>query len=192
MTTSGQPAPARLSLGDHVTPLGRMRVVTDETGAVRGLDFADADPRLARLLARAYPGQPLLPGQTPTAVSNALDAYFEGEPGALADIETPTAGTDFQERVWAALREIPAGATRSYLDIATHLNSPSACRAIGMANRANPISLIIPCHRVIGVAGALTGYAGGLERKAWLLAHEGAEPRYDPRLRAHSSAVISQ
>lgn len=192
MTKTRTPSPVRLILATPGTPLGQMLLVVDEAGRVRGLDFADAAPRLERLLARAYPGLPLQPGRAPACVSRALDAYFGGEIDALAGLETATAGTAFQERVWAALRDIPAGITRSYLDIAASLDSPNACRAVGMANGANPVSLIIPCHRVIGRSGALTGYAGGMERKAWLLAHEGVDPRpADARVR-HSSAVISQ
>lgn len=192
MTTTRLPLPVRLDLAEHATPLGRMQVVVDEAGRVRGLDFADAAPRLARLLSRAYPDLPLQRGRSPALVSQALDAYFEGERDALTGLEAATAGTAFQERVWAALREIPTGVTRSYLDIATRLDAPKACRAVGMANGANPISLIIPCHRVIGRSGALTGYAGGMERKAWLLAHEGVVFRPADAMARHSSAVISQ
>ncbi len=82
-------------------------------------------------------------------------------------------GTDFQRRVWAALREIPSGTTRTYGDIAAELGEPGAARAVGLANGANPVAIVVPCHRVIGSAGALTGFGGGLERKRWLLEHEG-------------------
>jgi len=101
-----------------------------------------------------------------------LRAYFAGERRAF---ELPLAadGTAFQQRVWAALAEIPFGETRSYADVARQLGQPGASRAVGMANGRNPISIIVPCHRVIGANGTLTGYGGGLERKRWLLRHEG-------------------
>ena len=85
-----------------------------------------------------------------------------------------TGGTAFQKAVWAALRAIPAGETRSYSQLAAAIGSPKAVRAAGLANGQNPIAVVVPCHRVIGANGTLTGYAGGLERKRWLLAHEGA------------------
>ena len=85
-----------------------------------------------------------------------------------------TNGTEFQRDVWAALRTIPAGQTRTYGELAKQINRPAAVRAVGMTNGANPIGIVVPCHRVIGANGTLTGYAGGLERKRWLLEHEGA------------------
>jgi methylated-DNA-[protein]-cysteine S-methyltransferase len=107
-----------------------------------------------------------------TAVAERLDAYFSGEPVGFADLATAPAGTPWQRRVWAALREIPYGATTSYGALAAQLGVPSAARAVGAANGRNPISIVVPCHRVIGSSGALTGYAGGLERKRALLALE--------------------
>lgn len=100
-----------------------------------------------------------------------LDAYFAGE---LARFDVPLAlkGTAFQMRVWTALCEIPFGSTVTYSELAARLNSPASSRAVGFANARNPISIVVPCHRVIGRSGQLTGYAGGLERKRWLLAHE--------------------
>lgn len=100
-----------------------------------------------------------------------LDAYFAGE---LTRFELPLApaGTDFQQRAWRALLDIPYGDTRSYRQQAEGIGSPKAVRAIGRANGCNPIAIVVPCHRVIGSNGQLTGYAGGLERKRWLLAHE--------------------
>lgn len=102
-----------------------------------------------------------------------LTAYFEGE---LQDFDLPLAGagTTFQKAVWQALREIPYGKTESYGELARRLGNANASRAVGMANGRNPIGIIVPCHRVIGTNGALTGYAGGIERKQWLLAHERA------------------
>ncbi len=102
-----------------------------------------------------------------------LTAYFAGE---LTDFDLPLAprGTDFQLRVWAALRTIPYGQTTSYGELAAQLGNPGASRAVGLANGRNPIAIIVPCHRVIGSDGGLTGYGGGLDRKRWLLDHERA------------------
>ena len=106
-----------------------------------------------------------------------LDAYFDGQ---LHDFDLPLAatGTAFQQRVWQALLEIPFGETRSYGQLAQHLGTPGASRAVGLANGRNPLSIIVPCHRVIGANGSLTGYGGGLERKRWLLAHEQSHSAY--------------
>ncbi len=106
-------------------------------------------------------------GAFPDAVEQ-LDAYFAGELTHF-DVELELAGTDFQRRVWAALQTIPYGETRSYGDIATQIGAPGASRAVGLANGRNPIGIIVPCHRVIGASGSLTGYGGGLDRKRILL-----------------------
>lgn len=108
----------------------------------------------------------------PAGVRTALAAYFDGDVRAVERLQVDPEGTDFQQRVWAALRRIPAGATTSYGAIARELDMPTASRAVGAANGANPIWIVVPCHRVIGASGALTGYAGGLDVKRWLLAHE--------------------
>jgi methylated-DNA-[protein]-cysteine S-methyltransferase len=107
-----------------------------------------------------------------------LDAYFAGE---LHDFDLPVycAGTPFQQKVWAALRTIPHGITISYAELAQRIGQPSAVRAVGLANGRNPVSIIVPCHRVIGAGGSLTGYSGGIERKRWLLRHEGVALRED-------------
>jgi methylated-DNA-[protein]-cysteine S-methyltransferase len=103
-----------------------------------------------------------------------LEAYFAG---SLTEFDLPLApaGTPFQQRVWAALREIPFGTTVSYLELARRVAGDRAVRAVGGANGRNPVSIIIPCHRVIGANGSLVGYGGGLERKRWLLRHEAAQ-----------------
>jgi methylated-DNA-[protein]-cysteine S-methyltransferase len=161
-----------LTLDRMETPVGEMLVVTDAEGAVRALDFADYEARMLRLLARHAPGASLTPGRAPEAVRDALAAYFTGDVRALDALPVKTAGTAFQAEVWAALRAIPAGETRSYGQLAAAIGRPSAVRAVGLANGSNPVGVIVPCHRVIGANGTLTGYAGGLERKRWLLAHE--------------------
>ena len=159
------------------TPVGRLFVVTDDLGVVRALDWHDFEQRMLRLLGLHYRSTfSLHAGRAPDNVRSALDAYFEGELHALERVAVATGGSAFQREVWGALRHIPAGTTWSYSQLAEHIGKPKAVRAVGLANGANPISVIVPCHRVIGANGALTGYAGGLARKRWLLAHEGAQP----------------
>ena len=103
-----------------------------------------------------------------------LEAYFAG---SLTDFDLPMemGGTDFQRRVWASLREIPYGETISYGELARRVGNPKASRAVGLANGRNPLAIVVPCHRVIGADGSLTGYGGGLDRKVWLLEHEAAQ-----------------
>ncbi len=165
--------PDRLTLDRIATPVGEVLLVTDAAGAVRALDFADFEARMMRLLARHCGGAVPTPGRAPAAVRTAVEAYFAGDIRALDRLEVATGGTAFQREVWAALRAIPAGETRSYGQLAAAIGRPKAVRATGLANSQNPIAVIVPCHRVIGANGTLTGYAGGLERKTWLLAHEG-------------------
>ncbi|MBI2261327.1 MAG: methylated-DNA--[protein]-cysteine S-methyltransferase [Caulobacterales bacterium] len=129
---------------------------------------------MRRLLRRHWGEAELVEGRAPGAIRSAVEAWFGGDLTALDGLKVRTNGTDFQHAVWAALRAIPAGETRTYGQLAAAIGSPKAVRAAGLANGQNPIAVIVPCHRVIGADGALTGYAGGLERKRWLLAHEGA------------------
>ncbi|HZU98686.1 MAG TPA: methylated-DNA--[protein]-cysteine S-methyltransferase [Planctomycetota bacterium] len=110
--------------------------------------------------------------EPPRAVAARLEAYFAGDLAALDALEVEPEGTDFQRRVWAELRKIRPGETISYGELARRIGRPRAVRACGRANATNPIGLVIPCHRVIGADGSLTGYAGGIERKRWLLEHE--------------------
>ncbi len=166
--------PEQFTLDRIETPVGTVLIVTDADGAVRALDFSDYEPRMMRLLARHYGQVQLTPGVVPEVVRTAVAAYFEGDARALDGLTVATGGTDFQREVWAALRAIPAGETRSYGQLAQAIGRPKAVRAVGLANGANPVGIIVPCHRVVGANGTLTGYAGGLERKRWLLAHEAA------------------
>ncbi|MDP2764715.1 MAG: methylated-DNA--[protein]-cysteine S-methyltransferase [Brevundimonas sp.] len=166
--------PETLTLDRIATPVGEVLLVTDGEGAVRALDFADYEARMTRLLARHAPGAALVGGRAPETVRRAVEAWFGGDLTALDGLTVKTGGTAFQRTVWAALMTIPAGETRSYGQLAAAIGSPRAVRAAGLANGQNPVAVIVPCHRVIGASGALTGYAGGLERKRWLLRHEGA------------------
>jgi methylated-DNA-[protein]-cysteine S-methyltransferase len=124
------------------------------------------------VLRRWYPGQPVASGPGPTPVLLLLNRYFGGEITALDSIDVELNGTAFQVRVWQALRQVRPGTTASYGEIARTIGTPSAVRAVGAANGANPVAIVVPCHRVIGTSGHLTGYGGGLERKQWLLRHE--------------------
>lgn len=167
-------APLELTLSRIAAPLSPLLAVSDAEGVLRALEFEDHAPRLHRLLARHYGDVRLRDGAAPSALADALRAYFAGEAGALDALEVRTGGTVFQRRVWAELRRIPAGVTWTYGQLATAIGAPAAVRAVGLANGANPVGIVVPCHRVIGAGGRLTGYAGGVERKAWLLRHEGA------------------
>jgi methylated-DNA-[protein]-cysteine S-methyltransferase len=164
--------PETLILDRVATPVGEVLLVTDAQGAVRALDFADYEARMTRLLARHAPGAMVAEGRAPEPVRSAVESYFGGDVRALDGLTVATGGTDFQRTVWKALRAIPAGETRTYGQLAAAIGSPRAVRAAGLANGQNPVAVIVPCHRVIGANGTLTGYAGGLERKRWLLEHE--------------------
>ena len=166
--------PERLRLDRLKTPIGEALIITDEAGTLRAFDWADRESGMARLLRLHYGSLAPEPGAAPGELLRRLRAYFEGDIGCLAAIEWRTAGTPFQRSVWKALTAIPPGETRSYGALAAKLGRPRSVRAVGAANGANPISVVVPCHRVIGADGLLTGYGGGLERKRWLLAHEGA------------------
>ena len=164
----------KLTLDRFPTPLGDLLLVCDRDGNLRALDFADYEARMLRLLARHYGKVDLTDGPAPDAIRTAITAYLGGDRTALDSIPVATGGTAFQRSVWTALRNIPAGETRSYGTLAAMLGKPGASRAVGLANGSNPIGIVVPCHRVIGANGTLTGYAGGVERKRWLLQHEGA------------------
>ena len=136
------------------------------------LDFEHFEDRLHKLLSKRY-GQYRLTKQENADLRARLDRYFKGNPDALEHIDVEMKGTPFQIRVWQALRSIPAGTTWSYGQLARAIGSEKAVRAVGTANGQNPVAIIVPCHRVIGSDGRLTGYAGGLERKQKLLELEG-------------------
>jgi methylated-DNA-[protein]-cysteine S-methyltransferase len=167
--------PDVFTISSMPSPIGVMRLVTDEAGRLRALDWDDHEERLHRLMRRQYPGRriDLRDGRLPGPIHEALEAYFDGVLDAIDAIEIETGGTEFQKLAWAALRAISAGHTASYGQQALRIGRPAAVRAVGLANGANPVGLVVPCHRVIGANGSLTGYGGGLHRKRWLLAHEG-------------------
>lgn len=162
----------RLRLERRVSPVSTLLLVSDESGVLRALEFADHESRMHRLLRAHYGDYSLEEHSAPDAITKALDAYFAGNTNALADVPVETGGTPFQREVWKALRTIPAGSTLTYGRLAAQLGRATASRAVGAANGLNPIAIVVPCHRVIGANGKLTGYAGGLAHKHWLLEHE--------------------
>jgi methylated-DNA-[protein]-cysteine S-methyltransferase len=166
-------SPQTFGLDRLPTPLGTALLVTDAEGALRALDWEDYAPRMKELLRLHYGAVVLGEGRSPQSVRSALSGYFKGDLDRLDTIEWRVAGTPFQSKVWKALPKIPAGQTMSYGALAARLGMPNAMRAVGHANGSNPISVVVPCHRLIGADGSLVKYGGGLERKRWLLAHEG-------------------
>ncbi len=168
------------------SPLGDMLIATDEQGLLRALDWHDHEPRMHELMRRQYPkGRPKLRDTSQRSIATqAMQAYFDGDIALIHKLKVATGGTDFQRQIWTVLRGIPDGETISYGELARRIGNPAAVRAVGLANGANPISIVLPCHRVIGSNRSLTGYGGGLQRKQWLLQHEKA-------LRADASVASS-
>jgi O-6-methylguanine DNA methyltransferase len=160
------------------TPAGPLVAVTLGS-RLAVLQFEERPRELARALARLGPVEPR-EFPDPAGVVTELGRYFAGDLGALDRIEVECSGTPFQRRVWDELRRIPAGTTISYGELARRVGDPKACRAVAAANGANPVAVVVPCHRVVAASGALWGYGGGLERKAWLLRHEGVPESFRP------------
>jgi methylated-DNA-[protein]-cysteine S-methyltransferase len=164
-----------LSVERFESPVGDILLVSDGQ-ALRALDFVSHEARMMALLGRYWGGVRLtaVTGRgARSAFRVAVERYLAGELDAIDKLPVNTGGTPFQQEVWRALRTIPVGTTWSYGQLAQRLGRPNGARAVGLANGANPVSVVVPCHRVIGAGGALTGYGGGLPRKRWLLAHEG-------------------
>ena len=167
--------PQTFGLDRLETPIGIALLVSDADGVLRALDWEDYAPRMKELLRLHYGAVTLNEARAPELMRAALTSYFKGDLASLATIPWRVAGTPFQQKVWTALPRIPAGTTLSYGALAAQLDSPNAMRAVGHANGSNPISVVVPCHRLIGANGSLVKYGGGLERKRWLLRHEGVE-----------------
>jgi methylated-DNA-[protein]-cysteine S-methyltransferase len=157
------------------TPIGIALLVTDADGILRALDWEDHAPRMKQLLRLHHGAVVLNEARASSEIRSALSGYFKGDLDRLSAIQWRVAGTPFQRKVWTALATIPVGATMSYGALAARLGAPRAMRAVGHANGSNPISVVLPCHRLIGADGSLVKYGGGLERKRWLLRHEGVE-----------------
>ncbi|HLH10889.1 MAG TPA: methylated-DNA--[protein]-cysteine S-methyltransferase [Methylovirgula sp.] len=162
----------RLQFDRRASPLGPMLLVFDDEARLRALDFDEYEARMHRLLKRQYGECEIGAATAPHSITRALDEYFAGKLAALAEIAVATGGTEFQRQVWSGLRRIKPGSTTTYGQLAERVGRRGANRAIGLAVGSNPVGIVVPCHRVIGADGTLTGYAGGLKRKQWLLDHE--------------------
>ena len=173
MPTSNKP-PEALTLDRLTTPIGTALLVTVERGVLRAFNWTEFEPAMRAWIGRHYPRATLSEGRAPPPVRGPFEAYFRGEANALETVPWQASGTPFQLKVWEALCSIPAGETLSYAGLAHRIGRPTAVRAVGHANGANPVAVVVPCHRVIGTDGSLTGYGGSLPRKRWLLEHEGA------------------
>jgi methylated-DNA-[protein]-cysteine S-methyltransferase len=171
---SNNAPPEILTLDRLPTPIGTALLVTDEEGVLRAFNWTDYEPAMLTWIGRHYTKAKLVESRAPAAVRDAFEAYFNGAPDALEAVPWKASGTPFQLKVWETLCSIPAGETLSYAGLAERIGRPTAMRAVGHANGANPVAVVVPCHRVIGADGSLTGYGGGLPRKRWLLGHEGA------------------
>ena len=175
---SSSTEPLTLLRDELETPIGRLGVLADEAGALYQVGWLDERRRATRALMPDFsdPRYRVRPDANPGGATRALAAYFEGELDAIDSLRVASLGTRFQREVWSALRAIGCGTTLSYGELARRIRQPNAARAVGLANGENPIGIVVPCHRVIGANGSLTGYGGGLARKRWLLAHERALP----------------
>ena len=165
--------PEAFNLDRLATPIGTALLITDGDGVLRALDWEEHAPRMRELLRLQYGAVALKDARAPRDLKTALSGYFKGDLDRLETIKWQVAGTPFQRKVWTALPSIPAGTTMSYGALAARLKAPNAMRAVGHANGSNPISVVIPCHRLIAADGSLVKYGSGLERKRWLLEHEG-------------------
>jgi methylated-DNA-[protein]-cysteine S-methyltransferase len=167
-----------------ITPIGELLIVADRDGRLRATEWTDiasasfqagaAVDAVQKQLQRRYGVSVVLErAKNPGGLTAAIDAYFAGDCAAIDFLPAEPAGTPFQRAVWSSLRTIACGTTISYAELARRIGRPSAVRAVGLANGSNPVCIVVPCHRVIGSNGTLTGYGGGLDRKRWLLRHEG-------------------
>lgn len=163
----------QLYRAEVATPIGPLLALADERH-LRVLEFADEAHRIDDWVGRRFGRPDYVAADDPLGVATALAAYFAGDLRAIDALPVLAGGTPFQEGVWTALRRIPAGETRSYGGFAAALGRPAAQRAVGAANGRNPIAVVVPCHRLVGSDGGLVAYGGGIARKRWLLAHEGA------------------
>jgi methylated-DNA-[protein]-cysteine S-methyltransferase len=162
----------RISIVRYASPIGQISLASVE-GKLVHLDFEGNDERLLTIQRRRFQQIDWQEsGAAPVSVTRWLEAYFDGEVRALPMADIEMIGTDFQQHLWRGLIAIPSGERRSYSGLAFALGYPKAVRAVARTNALNPVSIIVPCHRVIGSDGKLTGYAGGLARKQWLLEHE--------------------
>jgi methylated-DNA-[protein]-cysteine S-methyltransferase len=153
------------------TPIGAL-IITHDGDQLCNAEFVDQKVRRAQELAHHLPKARFVNCHKPSPFFAALVDYFDGDIAVIDKLSVARLGTPFQQKAWKALRQIPAGTTRGYGEQAAKLDHPNAARAIGRTNGLNPISIVVPCHRLIGADGSLVHYGGGLERKRWLLQHE--------------------
>lgn len=159
------------------SPIGELTCLVRNDVLV-GVSFNGGGARpdgVVAFVQRRFPGESIVDVEDAGGVRAAFTRYFAGDVRAIDALDVDPGGTPFQTKVWHTLREIGAGTTWSYADLAARVGAPAAVRAVGAANGANPIPLVLPCHRVIGKDGKLVGYGGGLDRKVWLLRHEGCD-----------------
>jgi methylated-DNA-[protein]-cysteine S-methyltransferase len=161
-----------VSIAQLDSPIGPLTLAAHDH-RVCLLHFGAVMDDVRRTIIKWYPQDAVVEHRDPAGAAGMLRDYFAGDVHALERVAVEMNGTRFQQQVWAALRQVKPGRTASYADIARAIAAPSAVRAVGAANGANPVAVIVPCHRIIGSGGSLTGYGGGLDRKRWLLQHEG-------------------
>jgi len=164
----------RIDIATIDSPLGKLTVAAHGR-RVCLVHFGPASATLRSSLRSWYPEAEIVESVDPGGAVDVLRRYFGGELESLDEIDVELNGTSFQKNVWLALRSVKAGSTMSYSQLAKQVGSPAAVRAVGAANGANPVAVVLPCHRIIGSNGSLTGYGGGLHRKRWLLDHEGVK-----------------
>lgn len=180
--TFGGDSTMKLHIDAHPTPIGPLGLGVDAEGHLRGVSFGDqsaeAMATVGRTLRREHPQAEQVRGAAPDTLIQLVDGYFAGELAALERIawslEGGAAGEGFQARVWRELARTQPGETLTYGEMARRAGEPGAAQAAGVALNRNPIALVLPCHRVVGADGAMVGFGGGMERKTWLLRHEGA------------------
>jgi methylated-DNA-[protein]-cysteine S-methyltransferase len=182
--------PETITLERLPTPFGPILVAADAQGRLRAVEFWNDEAEIRRLLAHRFGAVKAEFGAIAAPIRMAFERYFAGDRQALRDLPWMSGGTEFQQKVWKALTTIPVGETWSYAQLAAAIGKPKAVRAVGLANGSNPIPIVVPCHRVIGANGSLTGFGGGLDRKRWLLRHEGAA--FDDTAPAHEARAVAR
>jgi methylated-DNA-[protein]-cysteine S-methyltransferase len=166
------PDPTEFFIDELATPLGQLQIISDSKGAIRLVGWHEGEERYHGTLRRWHGEIGLTKKKDAFGHTKAMRDYFAGDIHVLDKLPVASEGTDFQKKVWKTLRKIPAGETWSYGQMARHMGQASAMRAVGAANGRNPLPIVVPCHRVIGGDGSLTGFGGGLPTKQFLLALE--------------------
>lgn len=163
----------KIEIGRLETPIGAMEVGV-HAGALCALRFDDRWGTGVDVVQRRFPDAEVVPSENPAGAVTVLRAYFEGDVHGLGELAVDMGGTPFQDAVWTVLRDVPAGETVTYGDLARRVGAPAAVRAVGTTMARNPVGIVVPCHRVVPAGGGVGNYGGGVDRKTWLLAHEAA------------------